>query len=111
MESDPDVASKRVVFVKKGGTGITPNIDNDLVSVNEYYLVVYDNSTDDILGVYYEYDLCCQNETPENEASSHFVWLKIFGVELGGATYTLGLYSQSNADEFGNCGFIRPTPA
>lgn len=109
-ESDPDAASKRVVFVKKTGSSITPNINNELVSINEWYAVVYDLSEDIILGVYYDYDICCYNETPLNPASSHFIWLKVFGVELGNATYTVGLYGQANADEYGNCGFVRPTP-
>lgn len=109
-ESDPDAASKRVVFVKKGGTSETPNIDNDLVQQNDWYAVVYDLSDDVILGVFYEYDICCYNETPENPASSHFIWLKVFGVVLGSAVYTVGLYGQANADEYGNCGFVRPTP-
>jgi len=110
-ETDSDVLSKRLVFVKKGGTGETPNIDNSLVQKNEWYVVVYAATTDTILGVFYDYSICCKNETPTNPASSHFVWVKFPGVTLGTASYTVGLYSQSNADVYGNCGFTRPMPA
>lgn len=109
--TDPDVLTKRLVFVKKGGTGITPNINNTIVQQNDWYVVVYAATTDTILGVFYEYDICCQNETPENAATSHFVWVRFPGVILGDASYTVGMYSQGNADTYGNCGYERPAPA
>ena len=110
MSTDPDVLSKRLVFVKKGGSGVTPNIDNGIVQENDWYVVVYAATTDTILGVFYDYDICCQNETPENAATSHFVWVRFPGVILGDASYTVGMYSQNNADTYGNCGYDRPTP-
>lgn len=109
--TDSDVLSKRLVFVKKGGTGVTPNINNTIVQQNDWYVVVYAATTDTILGVFYDYDICCQNETPENAATSHFVWVRFPGVILGDASYTVGMYSQSNADTYGNCGYERPAPA
>jgi len=109
MESDIDVTSKRVLFVKKELPGDTPNIDNSQVEIGEWYAVVYSVTTDTILGIYYEFETCCHNYTDSLAASSHAVWLKFFGVSLGAATYTLGLYNQANADEYGDCGFVRPT--
>lgn len=107
---DSDVLSKRLVFVKKGGSGVTPNIDNDVVQENDWYVVVYAATTDTLLGVFYEYDICCYNETPLNAATSHFIWVKFPGVILGDASYTVGMYAQQNANEYGNCGFEKPGP-
>jgi hypothetical protein len=109
-ETDADVLTKRLVFVKKGGSGTTPNINNSIVQKNDWYVVVYAATTDTIMGVFYEYDICCQNDTPENPATSHFVWVRFPGVILGDASYTVGMYSQNNADTYGNCGYERPTP-
>lgn len=109
--TDPDVLNKRLVFVKKGGRGTTPNIDNSIVQQNDWYVVVYAATTDTILGVFYEYDICCYNETPQNPATSHFVWVRFPGVILGTASYLVGMYSQNNADTYGNCGFEKPAPA
>jgi len=111
MDTDSDILSKRLVFVKKGGSGVTPNIDNSIVQENDWYVVVYAATTDTILGVYYEFDICCFNETPENAATSHFVWVRFPGVSLGGVGYTVGMYSQGNADTYGNCGYEKPGPA
>lgn len=109
MENDSNLTSKRVIFVRKEFPGDTPNIDNSQVEVGDWYAVVYAATTDTILGIYYEFETCCHNYTDTLAASSHAVWLRFYGVMFGAARYTIGLYNQANADEYGNCGFVKPT--
>jgi len=102
---NPDELGSRVVFVQKLSSSPAPNIDNDIVQENDWYAVVYAVTTDTILGVFYEYELCCHNETPTNAATSHFAWLKVHGVAMGTAIYTIWIYNTITAGTYGNCGW------
>lgn len=109
-ESDVDVYTKRVVWVKKLTDAPTPLIDNSIVSNSDWYIVVYNYSTDDILAIYYEYDICCPNDTPIDPLTSHLSWIRFPGVLFGSATYELIWYNKTTADAYGNCGLDLPNP-
>lgn len=107
-EGDPDLLSARVVFVQKLTEADAPNIDNTQVEMYDWYAVVYLASTDTIVAVYYEYEICCINETPTNPATSHLAWIRFPNVTLVASTFTLLWYNVTTAAAYGNCGYALP---
>lgn len=107
-EGDPDVFSKRVVFVQKLSENDAPFINNSLVEIGEWYAVVYKVNSDEILGIYYDYDICCINENPNDAATSHLAWIRFTGVVLGSIPYSILVYNVTTAAEYGNCGLPAP---
>lgn len=103
--TDPNVLSKRVVFIQKLTYTDAPNTTPGAVNYGEWYAAVYNVTDNTLLGVYYVYDLCCHNDTPENAATSHFAWVKVHGVVLGSSTYTVWIYNTITAGTYGNCGW------
>lgn len=107
-ETDPNVLSARVVFVQKLSTTDAPNIDNTQVELWDWYAVVYLANTDTIVAVYYEYEICCINETPTNPLTSHLAWIRFLNVTLGASVFTLLWYNVTTAAAYGNCGYALP---
>jgi len=104
-----EARGKRAVFVNKITEGDSPNIDNAIVQQYDWYLAVYNIGDDTLLGVYYEYEACCINDTPENPATSHFAWVVIRNVQMMGSTYDCWIYNNATAAAHGNCGVSAPT--
>lgn len=105
---DPNILRKRVVFARKENNETNPFRDDSILSQYDWYAVVYNVTDDTILGVFYEYELCCHNDTPENAATSHLAWVKFFNVALGATLYTLTGYNVTTAAEYGDCGYPPP---
>lgn len=99
---DPDT-SRLVVLVKKTTNCIAPLIDNDAVGINEWYCVVYDSDGSGPLGIFYEYDICCKNETPTDPATSHLVSVSFFNVEIGDGVWDLEWINLTTRDTYGDC--------
>jgi hypothetical protein len=108
MQTLPDELGKRVVFVFKLTSTTNPLIDNTTVQLYDYYAAVYNITDDTLLGLAYEYEVCCINETPQVPATSHLGWIKIFGVPLGSSEYTMWLYNPDTASTYGDCGWRPP---
>lgn len=106
-ETDPDVLSYRVVFVNKN-YGDAPLIDNSRAGHGDWYAVVYRQTTDTILGIFYDYEVCCHNNTEEDPASSHLSWVKFNLVTLGASVYDLYIYNPDTAEMYGDCGYALP---
>jgi hypothetical protein len=104
--TDPDVA-RRVVFVKK----TTPvrweplGDANDTLEVEDWYVVVYTNNLAPValVSINFNYQQCCKNETPENAATSHLIWLKFPGTNFGPWSYTLEIRNPVALAAYGDC--------
>jgi len=107
-ETDLNILNKRVVFCKKQTNETNPYRDDSLLRIGDYYAAVYNATDDTFLGVYYGYEVCCINETPENAATSHLAWVKLSNVVMGAATYNMYWYNVTTANEYGNCGLEPP---
>ena len=100
---DPNI-SHFVVYVQKNTTTDTPFIDNSQVQQYEWYAVVYDDVTFDIIGISYEYATCCKNETPTDPATSHLIWVKWFNLPFGGGTsYDVKMTNLNAVAAYGDC--------
>jgi hypothetical protein len=100
---DPNT-SHFIAFVQKVTSGDTPFIDNDLVQENEWYAVVYDDMTFDIIGISYEFSTCCKNETPTNAATSHLIWVQWDNVPMGsGIEYAIRMTNLNAVALYGTC--------
>jgi hypothetical protein len=100
---DPNT-SHFIAFVQKVTSGDTPFIDNSLVQENEWYAVVYDDTTYDIIGISYEYSSCCKNETPTNAATSHLIWVQWDRVPMGGGIeYSIRMTNLNAVAAYGTC--------
>ncbi len=108
VNTDPDYLSKRVVFVKKETNDTNPFRDDSQLDQYDWYAVVYNTTDDTILGVFYEYEICCHNDTPENAATSHLSWIRFLNVALGSTLYSLTAYNVTTAAEYGDCGYPPP---
>jgi hypothetical protein len=95
--------SKLAVLVKRTSTGDAPNIDNSLVGMEEWYIVIYDIDGSPLNGVFYEYAQCCKNETPENPATSHLIRVEFFNVVVGTGTYDLTWLNVITLGIYGDC--------
>ena len=108
VETDLDILNKRVVFVQKLVDATHPNRDDTGLEVYDWYAVVYNATDDTLLGVFYEWEICCQNDTPEDAATSHLAWIKFPNVIMQGAGYTMIWYNVTTAAAYGNCGYDFP---
>lgn len=100
---DPDT-SHFLVFVQKWTTADTPFIDNTIVQKNEWYAIVYDDTTFDIIGISYDYSICCKNETPEDAATSHLIWVQWDNLPFGGGLfYTVKMTNTVALAAYGDC--------
>jgi hypothetical protein len=103
---DPDT-SRRVVYVKK----TTPvrweplGAANDTLEVEDWYVVVYTNNLAPValVSINYSYQQCCKNETPENAATSHLIWVRFPGTNFGPWSYTLELRNPVTLAAYGDC--------
>ena len=107
-EANPVNLTRRFVFCQKITTADAPYRDDAIVQQYDWYGVVYAAITDNVEGVYYDYEVCCFNETPKDPATSHLCWIKFYGVTLGGTVYTLIWYNITTAAFYGDCGFPLP---
>ena len=96
--------SHYIVYVQKNTTTDTPFIDNSQVQQYEWYAVVYDDTTYDIIGISYEYATCCKNETPTDPATSHLIWVEWYGLPFGGdTTYDIKMTNVNAVNAYGDC--------
>lgn len=104
-DTNPDLLSARVVIVFKLSDYDAPNTTG--VLQYECYGVVYDFA-DNIIDISYEYAICCQNETPQNAATSHLIWIRVDGLNMPGGVYSVVLYNNTTAAMYGDCGYSPP---
>lgn len=103
---DPDV-SRRVVYVKKTtDTYFAPlGAANDTLEIEDWYVVVYTNNADPraLVSINFNYEICCINETPEDPATSHLVYVKFPGTSFGPWAYTMQLLNPATEAIYGTC--------
>jgi hypothetical protein len=95
--------SKLVVLVKKTTNGTAPHINNAIVDLQDWYVVVYDTDGSPRRGIFYEYQQCCINETPEDAATSHLIRVEFFNVVVGTGTYDLTWTNFASLAIYGDC--------
>jgi hypothetical protein len=99
---NPDNA-RYICIVRKQSDATNPLRDDDIVQKWDYYGVVYHSSGSPLLHISYEYSSCCKNETPENSATSHLIWIIINNMLLGSAYYDFKLHNPTAEATYGGC--------
>jgi hypothetical protein len=103
---DPDV-SRRVVYVKKTtDTFFAPlGAANASLEIEDWYAVVYTNNADPValVSINFNYSICCKNETPEDPATSHLIYVEFPGTNFGPWSYTMKLSNPATEAIYGTC--------
>ena len=100
---DPDV-SRKVVIVKKTNNEEAPFINNVIVELEDWYMIVYNNGPTGDPSIYYEYAQCCLDATPQTAASSHLVRVQFFNVTVGDTVYDFTMLNPTTLATYGDCG-------
>lgn len=99
--------SRRVVFVKKTTDVYFAPLGaaNDTLEIEDWYAVVYSNNASPVefVSINFNFSICCINETPEDPATSHLIWIDFPGTDFGPWSYTMRLSNPITEAAYGSC--------